>query len=106
MNVIERREAKRFKVDWTFKIEFLDSNSTECEEFGTLRDISSAGAYGLFASRIEAGASVRVMIQLPLGDEKWISYPARVMRVESLASGSGIAFVFDAVRPAFVAGGR
>jgi len=106
MSAIERREAKRFKVGWTIKVAPLDSNAPEWEEIGSLRDISSAGAYGLFANRIETRASVKVMIQLPLLQEKWISYPARILRVEALDSSLGVAFIFDAVRPAFVAGGK
>jgi hypothetical protein len=106
MSAIERREAKRFKVGWTIKIAPLDSNAPAWEETGSLKDISSAGAYGLFANRIEAAASVKVMIQLPLRKEEWISYPARILRVEPLDSGSGVAFVFDAVRPAFVGSGQ
>jgi hypothetical protein len=105
-SVIERREAKRFKVDWTIKVAPSDSKALAWEETGTLRDISSAGAYGLFANRIEAAASVNLMIQLPMRKENWISYSARILRVERLDSGSGIAFVFDAARPAFVAGGQ
>jgi|SRR5262245_58551874 len=106
MSAIERREAKRFKVDWTIRVAPLDSNPPEWEEIGTLRDISSAGAYGFFANRIETRASVKVTIQLPMWQEKWISYPAKILRVEALDSSLGVAFVFDAVRPAFVAGGR
>jgi hypothetical protein len=48
------------------------------------------------------GDSVRVMIQLPLRRQGWISYPSRVVRVEPLDAGAGIALIFDAVRPSFV----
>jgi len=105
MNAIERREAKRFKVDWAIKIAPLDSKGALWEEIGSLRDISSAGAYGIFANRIQAGVRVKlkIMIQLPLWKGEWISYSARILRVEGRDSKSGIAFVFDDVRPAFVA---
>jgi len=103
MNAIERREAKRFKLDWTIKIAPLDSKEPAWEQTGILRDISSAGAYGIFENRIESGFLVKVTIELPLWKQKWMSYPARVLRVEGLGSNSGIAFVFDDVQPAFVA---
>lgn len=101
--VTERREATRFKVSWTIKVSFLDANEFGCEETGVLRDISATGAYGIFTNRFEVGRSVKVMIKLPLRREGWISYPARVLRVESWESGSGLAFLFDAARPSFVA---
>jgi hypothetical protein len=104
LNVIERREARRFKVDWTIKVSATDVGGRAVEEIGILRDISSAGAYGLFAERFDVGSSVRVMIELPLRRQGWISYPAKVLRIELWDSGAGLAFVFDAVRPSFVIG--
>jgi hypothetical protein len=104
MNATERRAVKRFEVDWTIKIAPLDSKAGEWEETGSLKDISSAGAYGIFAIPIEAGLRVKVMIQLPLWRGEWISYTARILRAEVLDSTSGIAFAFDEVRPAFAGG--
>lgn len=101
-NLIERREAQRFKVDWTIRVSALQTDGPVLEQEGILRDISSTGTYGLFTNRFEVGASVRVMIQLPLRRQGWISYPATVLRVEPWDSGAGIALIFDAVRPSFV----
>jgi len=103
MNLIELREAQRFKVDWTIKVSALGVVGPTWEETGILRDISSTGAYGLFTSRFEMGRSVKVTIRLPLERAGWISYPARVLRVEPWGSGVGIAFIFGALRPSFVA---
>jgi len=100
-NLTERREAQRFKVDWTIRVSPLKTDELVLEE-GILRDISSTGSYGLFTNGFEVGASVRVMIQLPLRRQGWISYPATVLRVEPWDSGAGIALIFDAVRPSFV----
>jgi hypothetical protein len=102
MSIIERREAKRFKVGWTIKISAMGRNGQRTEETGILRDLSSTGAYGLFTKRFEVGSSVRVAIRLPLMRKGWISYSARILRIESGAAGSGIAFIFDAVRPSFM----
>jgi hypothetical protein len=104
ISVIERREASRFKVDWTIKVSPKDTGGPAIEDVGILRDISSTGAYGLFTDGFEVGSSVRVLIQLPLQRLGWISYPAKVLRIEPWDSGVGLAFVFDAIRPSFVLG--
>jgi hypothetical protein len=104
-SLVERRESKRFKVDWAIKVSALGDDGSAFEEAGALRDISATGAYGLFTNRFEAGPLVKVMIQLPLRRDGWISYPARILRIDSQDLGSGIAFIFDAVRPSFVARG-
>jgi hypothetical protein len=101
-NLTERREAQRFKVDWTIRVSAPKADGSVLEEEGILRDISSTGSYGLFTNPFEVGASVRVMIQLPLRRQGWISYPATVLRVEPSDSCAGIALIFDAVRPSFV----
>ena len=102
VNVVERREAKRFRVDWAIKVLGIPGGRPQAEETGVLRDISSTGAYGLFTGPFEPGSAVTVMIQLPLRRHGWISYPARILRVEPWDSGAGIAFIFEAVRPSFV----
>jgi hypothetical protein len=102
VNLSERREAQRFKVDWAIKVSTWTEDGSASEETGMLADISSTGAYGLFTNGYDVGASVRVMIKLPLRRKGWISYPARILRVEPCDSGAGVAFIFDAVRPSFV----
>src|SRR5262249_46225111 len=102
VNVTERREAKRFRVDWAIKVLGSAGGRSGSEETGILRDISSTGAYGLFTDPFEPGSAVTVMIQLPLRRQGWISYPARILRIEPWDSGAGIAFIFEAVRPSFV----
>jgi hypothetical protein len=104
MDLTERREVQRFQVDWAVKVSVMEADGSPSERTGTLRDISSKGAYGLFANRVEIRPSVKVMIRLPLWREEWMSYAATVLRVEHLDSGAGIAFSFDAVRPSFGAG--
>jgi hypothetical protein len=101
--LVERRESKRFTVDWAIKVSAPGDDGSAFEVVGVLRDISATGAYGLFTHPFEVGPSVTVWVRLPLRREGWISYPAGVLRIESRDLGSGIAFIFDAVRPSFVA---
>ena len=101
--MVERRESKRFTVDWAIKVSAPGDDGSAFEVVGVLRDISATGAYGLFTSRFQVVSQVKVVIQLPLTRGGWISYPAGVLRIESRDLGSGIAFIFDAVRPSFVA---
>jgi len=104
MDVTERREVQRFRVDWAVRVSVMVADGSPSEKTGTLRDISSKGAYGVFTNRFEIRPSVKVIIRLPLWGEKWMSYPATVLRVEPLGLGAGIAFSFDAVRPSFGGG--
>jgi hypothetical protein len=104
MDLTERREVQRFQVNWPIKVSVMEADGSPSEKTGTLRDICSKGAYGLFTNRFEIRPSVKVMIRLPLWGENWMSYPATVLRVEPLGSGAGIAFTFDAVQPSFGGG--
>jgi len=45
------------------------------------------------------------MIKLPLNKEGWISYPAKVLRIDPVSSELGVAFIFDTARPVFVPSG-
>ena len=100
--MVERRIAKRFKVDWGIKVSASSAGGARIVETGLLRDLSTRGAYAYLSSRLEVGSSVEVMIRLPLDREGWISYPATVLRIDPVASDLGVAFLFDTARPVFV----
>lgn len=99
---MERRIARRFKVDWGIKVSAAGPDGSRIVETGLLRDLSARGAYGYFGNRLDVGSSVEVMIRLPLNKEGWISYPAKVLRIDSATQELGVAFAFDTSRPVFV----
>ena len=101
--MVERRIAKRFKVDWGIKVSATCSDGARIVETGLLRDLSTQGAYAYLINRLDVGSSVEIMIRLPLNKEGWISYPARVLRIEPATVELGVAFLFDTARPVFVA---
>jgi hypothetical protein len=103
LRLVERRIAKRFRVDWGIRISATGADGARFVETGLLRDLSTRGAYAYLISRLEIGSTVEVLIRLPLNREGWISYPAKVLRIDSAASELGTAFIFDTARPVFVA---
>ena len=103
--MVERRIVRRFKVDWGIKVSSTAESGARVVETGLLRDLSTRGAYAYLANRLEVGASVEVMIKLPLNKEGWISYPAKVLRIDPVSSELGVAFIFDTARPVFVPSG-
>ncbi|HSB10036.1 MAG TPA: PilZ domain-containing protein [Blastocatellia bacterium] len=98
--MIERRSAKRFQVDWQVRVEGCVDGGESFVESGVLRNISSNGALVSLPRRLCEGATIDVFIKLPVQKEKWMKYPARVVRVER-----GVAAVaavgFDTTRPDF-----
>jgi hypothetical protein len=103
--LVERRIAKRFKVDWGIKVSATCADGARILETGLLRDLSTRGAYAYLVNRLEVGSSVEIMIRLPLNNEGWISYPAKVLRIDPATSDLGVAFLFDTARPVFVPSG-
>ena len=100
--MVERRIAKRFKVDWGIKVSSSGAGGARTVETGLLRDLSTRGAYAYLTSPLEVGSAVEVMIRLPLNKEGWISYPATVLRIDPAADDLGVAFLFDTARPVFI----
>jgi PilZ domain-containing protein len=95
--VIERRRAKRFQVEWQFRVEGNDGSERKFVESGSLRNISSTGALLSVANVLPAGIELDLYIKLPLEGKKWMKYPAHVVRSEP-----GTAAVrFDRARPDF-----
>ena len=99
--MIERRRAKRFQVDWQIRVEITGGNGSKLVETGALRNISSNGALLSLAKPLSKGTKLDVYIQLPLHGEKWMKYPARVVRIESADAAIEAAIKFDSARPNF-----
>lgn len=100
--MIERRRAKRFRVDWEVRVEATDdSNGGGFIEGGVLRNISSSGAMLFLATPLPAGTRLDIYVLLPIKGKKWMKYPARVVRVERGIATAGAAVKFDSTRPDF-----
>lgn len=103
LHMEERRSRPRYIVGWPVRIEITDEAGAPSRDTGTLRDISSTGAYAYIIGHMPVGRRLRVSIKLPLGEEVWMSYAAQVIRLERADLGIGIALRFDEKRPSFKA---
>lgn len=98
----ERRRAKRFQVDWQVRVECSEDGKDGFIETGVLRNISSSGALLFLAKPLSTGTKLDVYFMLPLQGEKWMKYPARVVRVERGVAAVGAAVKFESARPDFL----
>ena len=99
--MLERRGAKRFKVEWDVNVRGTDSKGASFDEAGALNDLSSNGAF-LFLSRpVNVGNTLEVRIRVPFKRENWMKYSAEVVRVEDSTPKFGVAMKFDTTRPTF-----
>ncbi|HKP87650.1 MAG TPA: PilZ domain-containing protein [Blastocatellia bacterium] len=97
--MIEKRNGKRFQVDWPVKVEAKEGD--EFSEEGVLQNISSGGALFLLSKPLAAGTRLDVSIRLPSKKNKWMKYSARVLRVEGDGAGFAAAVKFDGAKPRF-----
>ena len=98
--MIERRKAKRFQVDWQVRVEGADGIRGFAEN-GVLRNLSSSGALLSLSTPLPAGSKLDIHIELPSQGKKWMSYQARVVRVEPGSAVVTAAVRFDSARPVF-----
>lgn len=98
----ERRQWPRYNVDWPLTIRGKDPSGADFIESGLAQNISANGAFGYVGRDLPLGAKLEVSIRVPhTRSENWLSYTAEIVRVESGASGVGLALRFDTSRPAF-----
>ena len=97
----ERREARRFEVDWQTVVEGTDCNGGSFQERTKLMSLSSMGAYFEMKTHLEKGAKVKVSIKVPLSEGNWMMYSAKVVRTKRLGKRIGIAIRFKEMRPTF-----
>ena len=100
-NVYDRRQRRRYEVDWPFRVKGTDPSGLGILNTGVLRDISPRGAYGYIGRALAVGMRMEVSIRLPLREERWMSYSAEIIRVEQSGSQMGVAMRFDNARPEF-----
>lgn len=93
---------------WQAKIKGIDSSGRQFEERCLLENVSSGGAYVLvgtdLAGRIAIGSRLEVAMKIPFKTERWMSYQAEVVHVESLISAVGLGVKFSHHKPTFLAG--
>ncbi len=99
----ERRAARRFEVTWAIAIKGKDQAGERFDEAGTLQNLSSKGAFFFLPKRVRLGARLEVEIRVPMKEESWMKYSAKVVRVKGQKSVFGVAVNFATARPIFIA---
>jgi hypothetical protein len=99
--LVERRRARRFAVDWNVSVSGVRGDGEAFEMAGSLRDLSSLGAFIDLPNRLEPLTTVAIQIRVPFERENWMSYRGEILRTESTDSGYGLAIRFMGSRPAF-----
>ena len=99
--MIERREGKRFHVDWPVRVESAAKSGAAFTETGVVGNISSSGALLLVDRPLAMGDRLDIYISLPLKGNKLMKFSAGVVRVESEAPLFAAAVLFDAPKPEF-----
>lgn len=98
---MERRSARRYALDWAVRITLIRPQTETALLNGTLRDLSSTGAFVYLNVALQPNESVRISIRLPFERETWMTYFATVTRMAQSSKGSGIAVRFHQSRPTF-----
>lgn len=99
--MLERREARRFKVGWEVTVKGTDGQGASFGEAARLANLSSNGVFLYLKKPIEIGARLEVWIRIPFKKENWMKYSAEVVRVENCSTEVGVAMRFDTARPQF-----
>jgi hypothetical protein len=97
----EKRNSRRFTVDWEGIVKGADRTGIEFDEPCRLENLSSSGAYLSIAQPLQIGVRLELWIKLPIARDNWMKYPAEVVRVESHNARFGVALKFRAARPHF-----
>jgi hypothetical protein len=96
---IERRRARRFTVDWNVVVRQKDERGSNVDEPGTLRNLSSRGASLSLKEILRVGTKMELWIRMPSERERWIAYPAEIVRIDVGRYEVGTATKFLTVRP-------
>lgn len=99
--LIERRTAQRFQVDWQVRIECRDAGEIRFVENGVLHNIGSSGALLSLTSALPTGTQIEIYVTLPLHGNKWMKYPASIVRIDIGKAAVATAVKFDSTRPLF-----
>lgn len=97
----DRREARRYKLNWTIRVIGSGRDCTQFQELATLQNLSSSGAYAYLVNSPPLGSKLSISVKLPFKQGTWMSYSAKAVRVEAQPAGIGVALKFDTSRPRF-----
>ena len=97
-----RRRAQRYALTWEVRIKINAPARDIAELSGTLRDLSSTGAFVYLSRSVQLGRTVLVSIRLPLERETWMNLTGTVIRVMTHTERPGIAIQFNQTRPEFI----
>ena len=97
--MIERRQGRRFQVDWAIKVEQREGDGFS--EEGVLQNISSGGALVFLSKPLTVGARLDVHIKLPFKKNNWMKYSASVIRVKKEKTRFAAAVKFEGAKPVF-----
>jgi hypothetical protein len=95
---VERRRARRFKVDWHVVVKGKDAVGSKLRERGSLQNLSSRGALLSVPTQLKMGMRLELWIQVP-GPERWIAYSAQIIRIDQSGSEFNTAMRFLSARP-------
>ena len=96
----ERRRARRFEVDWDVVVKGKDELGSNLHEVGSLRDLSSRGAFLSMTKQLRVGMRLELWIRMPSDPERWITYAAEIVRIDIKRGGAlGAATRFLTARP-------
>lgn len=97
--MIERREGRRFQVDWVIKVEANEEEGFS--EEGVLQNISSGGALVFLSKPLAVGTKLNVHIKLPFKKNNWMKYSAFVIRINKEKTRFAAAVKFEGAKPVF-----
>jgi PilZ domain len=97
--LIEKREGRRFNVDWAIKVEEKEGDGFS--EEGVLQNISSGGALVFLNKPLAVGTRIDVHIKLPFKKNNWMKYSALVIRVTKEKTRFAAAVKFEGAKPMF-----
>lgn len=97
--VPERRRARRFEVDWDVVVRGKDGLGSSFDEAGSLSNLSSRGALLSIPRQLRVGMRLELLIRMPSEPERWMAYPAEIVRIDKGRGGLGTATKFLTARP-------
>ena len=100
----DRRNTQRFQVSWEVAVKGTDRTGASFDQVGTLKNLSSLGAFLHLARRMDLGERLELQVSVPFKRNNWVSYRAQVVRVEHTGTRAGVAVKFDTARPVFIEG--
>jgi hypothetical protein len=97
----ERRNARRFQVNWGVNVRGTDETGSGFDEPGTLENLSSLGALLYLPRLVNLGERLELQINVPFRGNL-MKYAAQVVRLDQENTEAGVALKFDTSVPVFL----